>query len=123
MAEVTGLLEFRGGIEKGLLVHRQAINEKLNAIGEQMVAEIRIYAPKKSGALAASVRYVVVDTNDGLRLKILIGNRVVYYASFIEYGTAKAPAHPFVRPVVYRYESKMTGELEQVVAAAWGRND
>lgn len=116
---VTGISEFRDSLKRGFADQRQKLKGRLNELGIQMTAEIRMGAPKKTGALAASVRYRILDTDDGERLEILIGNEVAYYAPHVEFGTAQAPAHPFVRPVAYRHENALPNDLEKAIAAAW----
>ena len=90
----------------------------LDALGAQMVAEIRAAAPKRTGALAASVRHEVVATAEGVRLKIVVGNDTVFYAPFVEFGTARAPAHAFVRPVVYREEQNIPVRVERTLSTS-----
>ncbi len=120
MAEITGIAELRAGIASGIARQREQLVADLNAFGAQMVAQIRAAAPKRSGALAASVRHEVVETAEGVRLKIVVGNDTVFYAPFVEFGTAREPAHPFVRPVAYREEKAIPGRIEQSLSTTWG---
>lgn len=120
MAEIAGIAELRAGIASGIARQREQLVADLNAFGAQMVAQIRAAAPKRSGALAASVRHEVVETAEGVRLKIVVGNDTVFYAPFVEFGTAREPAHPFVRPVAYREEKAIPGRIEQSLSTTWG---
>jgi HK97 gp10 family phage protein len=120
MAEITGIAELRAGIASGIARQREQLVADLDAFGAQMVAQIRAAAPKRSGALAASVRHEVVETAEGVRLKIVVGNDTVFYAPFVEFGTAREPAHPFVRPVAYREEKAILGRIEQSLSTTWG---
>jgi HK97 gp10 family phage protein len=81
--------------------------------------QIRAAAPKRTGALAASVRHEVVKTPEGVRLKLIVGNDTVYYAPFVEFGTAREPVHAFVRPVVYREEQQIPGRIEHTLSTSW----
>ena len=119
MAEIAGIAELRAGIASGIARQREQLVADLDAFGAQMVAQIRAAAPKRSGALAASVRHEVVETAEGVRLKIVVGNDTVFYAPFVEFGTAREPAQAFVRPVVYREEKRLPGHVKQSLATAW----
>ena len=119
MAEISGIAELRASIASGIARQREKLVADLDALGRQMVEEIRAAAPKRSGALAASVRHEVVETPDGVRLKIVVGNDTVFYAPYVEFGTAREPVHAFVRPVVYREEKNIPGRVEHTLSASW----
>ena len=119
MAEISGMAAWRTNIASGIARQREQILANLDALGARMVEEIRIAAPKRSGALAASVRHEVVGTTDGVRLKIVVGNDTVFYAPFVEFGTAREAAHPFVRPVAYREEKAIPGRIEHTLSTSW----
>ena len=119
MAEILGMTEWRARLATGIARQRQKLLADLDALGARMVDEIRTAAPKRTGALAASVRHEVVETAEGVRLKIVVGNDTVFYAPFVEFGTAREPVQPFVRPVVYREERHIPGHLEHAVSASW----
>lgn len=119
MAEVSGMAEWRAHIAAGIADQRRRLVTDLDALGARMVEEIRAAAPKRTGALAASVRHEVVETADGVRLKIVVGNDTVFYAPYVEFGTAREAAHPFVRPVAYREEKAIPGRIEHSVSTSW----
>jgi len=119
MAEVSGMAEWRANIAAGIADQRRLVLADLDALGARMVEEIRTAAPKRTGALAASVRHEVVETADGVRLKIVVGNDTVFYAPYVEFGTAREAAHPFVRPVAYREEKAIPGRIEHSVSTSW----
>ncbi|WP_374690310.1 HK97-gp10 family putative phage morphogenesis protein, partial [Accumulibacter sp.] len=111
--------ELRTGIASGIARQREQLVADLDALGVRLVEAIRAAAPKRTGALAASVRHEVVATPDGVRLRIEVGNNTVYYAPFVEFGTSREPAHAFVRPVVYREEQQIPGRIEQTLSTSW----
>ncbi|WP_300338228.1 HK97-gp10 family putative phage morphogenesis protein [Accumulibacter sp.] len=119
MAEISGIAELRAGIASGIARQREQLVADLDAFGARMVEEIRDAAPKRTGALAASVRHELVETADGVRLKIVIGNDTVFYAPYVEFGTAREPVHAFVRPVVYREEKHIPGRVEHTLSTSW----
>jgi len=119
MAEISGISELRARIASGIARQREQLVADLDAFGARMVEEIRAAAPKRTGALAASVRHELVATPDGVRLKLIVGNDTVYYAPFVEFGTAREPVHAFVRPVVYREEQQIPGRIEHTLSTSW----
>ncbi len=119
MAEISGISELRARIASGIARQREQLVADLDALGARMVQEIRAAAPKRTGALAASVRHEVVATPEGVRLKLIVGNDTVYYAPFVEFGTAREPVHAFVRPVVYREEQQIPGRIEHTLSTSW----
>jgi len=119
MAEISGIHELRTGIASGIARQRKQLVADLDALGVRLVEAIRAAAPKHTGALAASVRHEVVATPDGVRLQITVGNDTVFYAPFVEFGTAGAPAQAFVRPVVYRDEKVIPGRIEDSLSTSW----
>ncbi|MCP5231083.1 MAG: HK97 gp10 family phage protein [Zoogloeaceae bacterium] len=119
MAEISGIAEWRAHLASGIARQRQKLLADLDALGARMVEEIRAAAPKRTGALAASVRHEVVETAEGVRLKIVVGNDTVFYAPYVEFGTAREPVHAFVRPVVYREEKHIPGRVEHTLSTSW----
>jgi HK97 gp10 family phage protein len=73
-----------------------AARDGLEAGADLMEAKIRKAAPVKSGALKASIRRGSV-TGAGSRLRVEVKTDV-RYASFVELGTSKMSARPFMRP-------------------------
>ena len=118
-AEVLGIAELRVSLQEGIARQRAQLVAALDGLGAQMVEDIRAAAPKRTGALAASVRHEVVETADGVRLKIVVGNDTVFYAPYVEFGTAREPVHAFVRPVVYREEARIPGRMEHTLSTSW----
>ena len=119
MAEISGINELRSHIAANIERQREKLVADLDAIGRQMVEEIRAAAPKRTGALAASVRHEVVATPDGVRLKIVVGNDTVFYTPYVEFGTSREPVHAFVRPVIYREEKAIPGRVEHTLSTSW----
>ena len=139
---VGGIELLRAEIERNLAGQRQRLAQQLNQLGSQMTAEIRAAAPRKTGALAASVRYELVVRPNGPGLVIHVGNKTAFYAAHVEYGhwsnPGKAvggknarirarsaqgarfvPAHPFVRPVVAKYQKQVSAQIEQSIQETW----
>ncbi len=80
---------------------------------------VRDKAPVNTGALRANVYVANERTGDDAEKAVLVGvrNRKTYYWRFIEFGTRKMAARPFLRPAFDGCEheavSAMTDKLEQ----------
>ena len=55
------------------------------------------WSAREAGALRDSIRVVTLDDNPLKGVRVYAGSRAVYYARFVEYGTAKMWARPFLR--------------------------
>lgn len=115
MAKVTGLAELRAAAKSLPAQMRQALVERFHRVGAELVAAIKARCPSVSGALRNSVRYEVKDEDGQVKLCIFIGDDLAYYAGFVEFGSSHAPAHPFVRPVVYGRRSGLAKDMEVVI--------
>jgi HK97 gp10 family phage protein len=58
------------------------------------------WTAREAGALKASIRVVRLHGDPKRNVRIYAGNRQVFYARFVEYGTAKMKARPFLRPAL-----------------------
>lgn len=67
------------------------------------------WAGRKPGSLKNSIRRVNKEGSGNIR--VYAGNYRVYYARFIEYGTRKMSARPFLRPA---FESIKTKFLDAI---------
>jgi len=57
---------------------------------------------------------------------VTVGNHAVRYGHLVEYGTAKAPAHPFFWPSVRLHNKKAKAAIKRTVSKAvrqnWGKS-
>ncbi len=58
------------------------------------------WSKREAGALKKSIRVVRLHGDPKMNVRVYAGNREVYYARFVEYGTVKMGAHPFLRPAL-----------------------
>ncbi len=119
MAEVLGIPELRARIAAEIISHRAHLVSELDAIGRDMVERIRAMAPSNTGALAKSVRHEIVQSASGAKLLITVGNDRVYYAPYLEFGTSRMSARPFVRPVVYQEQRKVPSRVSSTLSVSW----
>ena len=112
---------------------RQAMEEG----AEEIVEAMRAAAPFKSGDLRDSIgrtwgelppgTFMIDEIRSGknqgeqyatLRLKIYAGSSDAFYARFIEFGTVKAPAHPFFLPTWKAKKAAFRKKIRARVRAA-----
>lgn len=78
--------------------------------------EARDLAPVVTGTLKAGIYAAPIKDKPGA----IVGTHKVYYAAWVEYGTSKAPAHPYLRPAVLAtrplFANMMAGDLEKLIA-------
>lgn len=75
------------------------IDNKMHQTGQAVVARAQALAPVKTGALRASIYYLVQYNESGGR-HVLHIRADVPYAIFQEFGTRNIPPHPFIRPAL-----------------------
>lgn len=117
--QIIGLDKFRTGLAVALAASRKDLTDGLRQMAAELVEAIKADCPTKTGALKASIKYVEHSRTSGPGVEIWIGDSKVFYAAHVEYGTSRAPAHPFVRPVVERFRKKYPGQIEQMIAQTW----
>lgn len=69
----------------------------LQRLGIKVQNEARRLAPVDTGRLRASI--IAVDGTDSRGPFVKVGTNVAY-APFVEYGTSKSPAQPYMRPAL-----------------------
>ena len=74
---------------------QSAITEALETIGKRVVAYAKADCPVDTGKLRDSIQYVVDDSDNSLS----VGTNVEY-APYVEMGTSRQKAQPFLRPAV-----------------------
>ena len=92
----------------------QALEEEVHAIventGDNMVTYAQGIVPVRTGNLMASI-FAEVDEDN---LAVTLGARADY-ASFIEYGTVKMRAQPFLEPAAAIGQEEMNARIEEAI--------
>ncbi len=93
----------------------QALEEEVHNIvenaGDSMVTYAQGIVPVRTGNLMASI-FADVDEDS---LSVTLGASAEY-ASFIEYGTVKMRAQPFLQPAADVGEEEMNARIEEAIA-------
>jgi HK97 gp10 family phage protein len=90
-ANLEGIDDFRNGMATLQARVKAAIGERLRQGAEEVAEAARVRV--REGALAESI--AVDDGEDGVR--VVVG---VPYAAFVEFGTRRSPARPFLVPAL-----------------------
>ena len=72
------------------------------------------YTAREAGALRDSIRVVKLFGSTKLNVRIYAGSHKVYYARFVEMGTSKMRARPFMRPALSAAKVEAKNILENV---------
>jgi HK97 gp10 family phage protein len=64
------------------------------------VGKGKSWQERKPGDLKRTIRVVRKHDSNSRNVRIYAGNRDVYYARFVERGTSKTAAQPFLRPAL-----------------------
>lgn len=98
-------LKFDGGAELEAAfrelpfsIAKTATANAIKSLAAPMVDDMKAAAPKHTGEGAASIAASVTDV-PGQLVTVAVGpDRDHFYMAFIEWGTARQPARPFMRP-------------------------
>lgn len=96
---------------------RQAVYEAF----KPALKAIRALCPVKTGTLRDSIQIEVRRNSNGGYTALIVCNQgdflgLTFYAAFIEYGTLKLPAQPFMRPGFDGSIAEVMRNLEQLLA-------
>ena len=110
--ELTVLAESFAGV-KGRL--NPAIAQTMKGAGEQVAERARDLAPKgATGRMSRSIRSDVIDTGTDVTVEV---GPTVYYGRFLEHGTSKMSAQPFLGPAA----DSLTAQIVDQLADAAGK--
>ena len=77
--------------------------------------DVNFIAETEVGRIAGSLKDTVRKVEKGSRpgnIRVYAGNHTRFYARFVEYGTSKARAQPFMRPSFQVFKSTMQARIE-----------
>lgn len=75
------------------------VKDALESVGRQVADRAATAAPKASGEGAASISHEVATDADGTHVRVSWSNER-FYMLFVELGTSRMPARPFLRPAL-----------------------
>jgi len=86
---------------------KKKVNEELKRIAIQTVREAKDRAPVDTGRLRASITFEDEMRSNGF-LRLVVGSNVDY-APFVEFGTERQAAQPYLRPALRQVLSDRLG--------------
>jgi HK97 gp10 family phage protein len=93
---------------------RAALDDGMADAAETLRAEAASAAPRKTGRLRASIA-VLREGFSGLAVAARAP-----YARFVELGTRRVPARPFLWPALFRLRRALIARIGEIVARALG---
>jgi HK97 gp10 family phage protein len=98
-------------LEAALARIQDQINAGLDEAGNEIVIYAQQIVPVRTGRLRSSITYTVADGQ-------LIIMATAPYALYVEFGTRKMRAEPYIRPAIDAYMDALTSSLaEQILDA------
>lgn len=94
-----------------LALLREKVQQGLEDCAEALVGHAQGYCPVRTGALRDSIDYEIVDDRN---VAIRAGSDEAYYAAYVEFGTSRNVAQPFLRPAKENHKD----EMKQIMDAA-----
>ncbi len=82
----------------------------VDGVGDDAAAQVKAKAPVDSGALRSSVKATTKVGRDGAVAEVSVGGAAFYW-HFVEFGTSRKAARPFLRPGVQSALSRYGGRL------------
>lgn len=70
-----------------------------------------VWTARKPGTLKSSIRVTRLHGDPKQNIRVYAGNFLAYYARFVEYGTVKMKAKPFLRPAFNSAKAKIKAML------------
>lgn len=98
-------------LEKAPAVIQQEVRKIFADIGGHVVSEAWGIVPVKTGDLRASIAYKVSDVT------VTVGAGM-FYARYVEFGTSRMSARPYLRPALAKSVIYITGKYHEAVMAA-----
>lgn len=89
----------------------EALRDSLYASAGNIVASAKSRVPKVTGRLAGTIRRARGKNKKEPDAYVFAGSRRdgIYWHGFVEYGTAKMDAHPYLRPAADGARSEIIG--------------
>lgn len=100
--EVKGLDKLQYALDHAIMWFDRLADEGIHEIAEKLGFNMRQRVRVKTGALRDSITVKKQYT-------LIIAIIMLYYGFYLEYGTSKMPAYPFIRPSTEALRSETTG--------------
>ncbi|MEI2341610.1 HK97-gp10 family putative phage morphogenesis protein [Priestia megaterium] len=111
----TGLAEFQAKLKKLASIEKnEAIAEKALRKGAEILrTEIERRAPRSTYKGKHLADHVIISNIVNGKIKVGF-HKDFFYARFLEWGTSKMPAHPFIEPAFNAVKDKVIAAMVEV---------
>ena len=92
---------------------RREVNRLIDKYCDLILSEAAATAPEDTGRLRKSIRKELGD----LAGTVFADRKTAYYAPFVEHGTSRTAARPFMRPAYERYKGPFVEELRRMIGS------
>jgi len=99
-------------LQDGLANLEDSIGQALDQGGAQICDIARTIVPVRTGFLRSTIGY----SADGLTLEL---SASAYYAGFVEFGTRRMKAEPYMRPAFYQFYPMLVDAIVAAVVNAF----
>ena len=125
-ARIEGLKRLRAFVKNMPEEARAQILNDLKQNLEGVAAEERARVPYKTGSLHDAIRVRLNKRTLSGRVGVFVkgrtrvrkGRRIPFYVRFVEFGTVKTPARPFLFPAWRRRREKTKADIKSGIARA-----
>lgn len=99
------------------VVMAAAMPQTMSHAAEMVAETARELAPRRTGALSDSIVVARDVGNDALRVEARAP-----YAAYVEFGTVRRPARPFLGPAIQTSRAAIVQEFARALRRALGRS-
>ncbi|WP_296969171.1 HK97-gp10 family putative phage morphogenesis protein [Tepidanaerobacter sp. EBM-38] len=111
--ELEGIENLIAEVEKLGAKGARIENKALREAGEVVREAIKQEAPRKTGTLKKSIEVSRVKNKDGAKYVEVGPGKEGWYGKFLEFGTVKMKAKPFMAPGYEKSKEKAMEEIEK----------
>ena len=80
----------------------------------------KAWTEREPGTLKKTIRFRV--SKDGFGVRVIAGSKMAFYARFVEFGTARDIARPYLRPALHKKGGEVVAAFEgQMDKPDWAR--
>ena len=118
--ETEGLEELINAVQRMGSEGRKIENKALKEAGAVMKEAIQNEAPVRTGKLKESITVSGVKTKDGVKYVEVGPGKDVYWGKFIEFGTVKLRAKPFMAPGYENAKERILSAIKEELRRGLG---
>ncbi len=113
--EMKGDLKLRRALQKTSPFTVEAANQALFMVAAAIKHQAQLYVPIRTGRLFSSIYFQLIRP-----LTYVVGAKAPY-AMYVEYGTSRMMAKPYIRPAILAVQPDINKILREELKKSWGR--